>query len=86
MTETIALELCTQEFQQKQLKIRLNGFIMNYNNNNYIVTLHHNLPIHEFTIPSKQIKPTIKFNPLWNECIILETEESLKDSNGPKLS
>lgn len=75
MTETIALELCTQEFQQKQLKIRLNGFIMNYNNNNYIVTLHHNLPIHEFTIPSKQIKPTIKFNPLWNECIILETED-----------
>jgi len=75
MTETIALELCTQEFQQKQLKIRLNGFIVNYNNNNYIVTLHHNLPIHEFTIPSKQIKPTVKFNPLWNECILLETED-----------
>ena len=75
MTETIALELCTQEFQQKQLKISLNGFIMNYNNNNYIITLHHNLPIHEFTIPSKQIKPTIKFNPLWNECTILETED-----------
>ena len=75
MTETIALELCTQEFQQKQLKIRLNGFVMNYNNNNFIITLHHNLPIQEFIIPSKQIKPTIKYNPLWNECILLETDD-----------
>ena len=75
MAETMTLELCTQPFQDQHVKIELSGFIITYNSNEYIVTLHHNLPIHDITINDMQIKPSIKCNPLWNETLILEAND-----------
>lgn len=75
MAETITLELCTQAFQGQQIKIELNGFLMTFGSNDYIVTLHHNLPIHEIIISDPQMKPNILFNPMWNESLILDAND-----------
>ena len=45
MLDTIPLILNTESFYDKSLKISINGFVFKYNNNKYIITLNHNLPI-----------------------------------------
>jgi hypothetical protein len=53
----------------------MKGTIINYENKEYIITLHHNIPIEMITVNKK---PTnIKINSLWNESLILETNEDL---------
>lgn len=73
MEDTINLNLITQEFESKQLKVNVKGFILNYENKNYIITLHHNLPIHCVNIvDNESMMLSIKINSGWNECLILD--------------
>jgi len=39
------LTLISSKFLNKHIEIQLKGFIFNFLNINYIITLHHNLPI-----------------------------------------
>ena len=72
MENTIDLNFITQEFESKQLKVNVKGFVLNYENKNYIITLHHNLPIHSINIVGNESILSIKINSRWNECLILD--------------
>lgn len=79
MVDTLDIELTTQSFESKNISINMKGTIINYENKKYIITLHHNIPIEIVTVNKK---PTnIKINTMWNESLILETNEDLFSYN-----
>ena len=56
---TLEIKLLTQQFIDKKLKIILNGFIFNFSKKNYIITLHHNLPIDNVSSTIDNVSNTI---------------------------
>jgi hypothetical protein len=70
MTSVIPLQILTEQFYRKQLKMNLNGFFIKYNKKIHLVTVHHNLPIK--TVMYENNKLEININSCWNELLILE--------------
>jgi len=73
--DTIDIELTTQEFNGYSFISKLKGFILEYNNVKYIISIHHNLPIKK--ILHNDIELTVIINSYWSEILILEYNLSL---------
>jgi hypothetical protein len=72
-SDAVDLDLITQDFNSKKIHMKIKGVMISYNNMQYCVTLHHNLPIskvilQEITLP--------KFSDTgWNESVILDCND-----------
>jgi hypothetical protein len=62
-----------QEFLNKYLKLNLISFVLNYYKKNYLISVHHHLPINSVYNLFDQ-KLNIKVNSCWSEVLILETD------------
>jgi hypothetical protein len=69
----MAIKLKTQTFLNKNLEQKLYSFILNYKKINYIISLHHNLPIDK-VYNDLNIELNIKVNSCWSEVLILQTD------------
>ena len=69
----MAIKLKTQTFLNKNLEQKLYSFILNYNKNNYLISLHHHLPIDK-VFNDLDIELNIKVNSCWSEVLILQTD------------
>ena len=72
MSEIIKVKLETQTINRKKLTLSLNGFILNYMNKNYVITVHHNLPI-DSVLHENSVE--IVRNSGWSEILICSTNE-----------
>lgn len=79
MVDTFDIELTTQSFESKNISINMKGTIINYENKQYIITLHHNIPVEMVSVNKKP--SNIKINSMWNESLILESDEELSSNN-----
>jgi hypothetical protein len=79
MDSTISLEIITEAFYRKQIKMHLKGFNFTFNKKTYLITVHHNLPIK--TVKSNDIELNIHINSGWNEILILEPSTNLLCKN-----
>lgn len=72
MTDQILpLRLKTQIFLNKFLEQKLNGFVLNYQKINYLISVHHHLPID--SVYNSNQKLVIKVDSCWSEVLIMET-------------
>jgi hypothetical protein len=55
------------------------GFDFNYNNKNYIISVHHGLPIINSLLDDIELE--ILHNPIWNELIIFNNSKIIKKTN-----
>ena len=70
----MAIKIKTQSFLNKFLEQKLNSFVLNYNKINYIISVHHQLPIESVSdIHDKKLN--IKINSCWSEVLIMETDD-----------
>jgi hypothetical protein len=69
----MALKIKTQTFLNKFDIGNLNSFILNYQKTNYLISVHHNLPIDSVYDWNNQ-KLKIKVNSCWSEVLIMETD------------
>lgn len=72
-SEIIPLKLKTQNFLNNFLEKKLNGFILNYKEINYLISIHHYLPIESMSTLDN-IPLLIKINSCWSEVLIMETK------------
>ena len=79
MDNTIQLQLITEPFYNKQLKLSVKGFPIQYNKKKYLITVHHNLPIK--TVKHEDAELQININSCWNELLILEPTSSIRSNN-----
>lgn len=77
MKEIIPLNLYTDSFYDKSLKISLNGFIFKKNDNYHLITIHHNLPINKVKYDDQLLN--IKINSNWSEILILDLPNNYID-------
>lgn len=68
MTNILDLQLFTQTFNKKVYENNLNGFILSYNNSNYIISVHHFLPIDKVMTNNSNLD--IIVNSCWSEILI----------------
>jgi len=69
----MAITIKTQSFLNKFLEQKLSSFVLNYKKINYLISVHHHLPIEKvFNEHDKQIK--IKVNSCWSEVLIMESD------------
>ena len=59
------------------MSVSLNGFIFKFNNKNYIISIHHNLPIKSVYYDNSLLN--IKINSNWSEILILDLPSILND-------
>jgi hypothetical protein len=64
----LSLNLITQSFITDKLELTSTGFILRYDNQNYIITVHHFLPINKIHNNNDELE--IIFNSTWNELLI----------------
>ena len=64
------LTLILSKFLNKHIEIQLKGFVFNFLNTNYIITLHHNLPIENVLHNTNSMDILINSN--WSEILILD--------------
>lgn len=69
----MTLTIRTQSFLNKYNIQNLNSFILNYQKTNYLISVHHNLPI-DSVYDSNYQKLNIKVNSCWSEVLIIETD------------
>jgi hypothetical protein len=74
MTQTININIETQEYLSKSIMQKLSGFIINVNKNNYIITIHHFLPIQKVTEADTKQELTIAVNSCWSEILVLNSK------------
>ena len=64
---------------KKPIILNLNGFLLDYNNKKYLISVHHNLPINCIRTQDDEIL-RIKINSCWSEILIIEpTKKILSD-------
>lgn len=68
----LTLNLITQPFIDDKIEFTISGFILKYNNKNYIVSVHHFLPIDK--IHNNEDEIDILINSRWNELLICNCE------------
>lgn len=71
--EVLQINIETQIFQNKILKQQLNSFVLNYNKINYLISLHHFLPINKLYNNLNNEELTIKINSCWSEVLVINT-------------
>ncbi len=71
--ETVNLKINMQTFISSDLESKLNGFILNYNGVNYIVSVHHFLPIRSVYDLDTNNELPILINSCWSEILILDS-------------
>jgi len=71
--EILPLNIKIQPFLNKTLEKNLNGFILNYKNVNYLISVHHNLPIDSVYNSLNDDKLSIKIDSCWSEILIMDT-------------
>jgi len=71
INEIILLKIKTQLFLNKTIEQKLNSFILNYNKQNYIISLHHNLPVDSVHTLIDNMKLDIYINSCWSEVLIM---------------
>jgi len=69
----MAIKIKTQSFLNKFLEQKLNSFILNYKKINYMISVHHHLPIETVTTDYDQ-ELNIKINSCWSEVLVMDTE------------
>jgi len=72
--DTLTLKITTQKLNGDQLENIFSGFILNYNNKNHVITIHHFLPISKVYDMDSNNELTININSSWSEALILETD------------
>ncbi len=72
--ETLTLKIKTQKLNNDELENTVTGFILNHNNKNHIITIHHFLPISKVYDMETNNELAIKINSSWSEALILETD------------
>ena len=68
----MAIKIKTQSFLNRFLEQKLNSFVLNYKKINYLISVHHHLPIETITDNYEQ-KLNIKVNSCWSEVLVMET-------------
>jgi hypothetical protein len=74
VNEILSFKIKTQTFLNKFLEQKLNGFILNYKKINYLISVHHNLPIDSVYNLLDQEKINININSGWSEALIMDTK------------
>jgi hypothetical protein len=72
--QTLTLKILSQKFNGQNIKTTTYGFVLNYNGKNYIITVHHFLPIYKIFDFETNNELNIEINSSWNEGLILDTE------------
>jgi hypothetical protein len=72
--QTLTLKILSQKFNGQNIKNTTYGFVLNYNGKNYIITIHHFLPIYKIFDFETNNELNIEINSSWNEGLILDTE------------
>ena len=71
--ETLSILLETQTFLSINLKQKLNSFVLNYNKTNYLISVHHFLPVKCIYNSINNDELTIKINSCWSEILVIDT-------------
>lgn len=71
--ETLGIVIETQPFLKINLKQNLNSFVLNYNKINYLITVHHFLPIKSVYNSLNDDELIIKINSCWSEILVIDT-------------
>lgn len=69
----LTLTLKSKQFDQQEVESIVTGFILNYNGQNHVITIHNFLPIDQ-VYDELDNELNIKINSSWNEGLILSTE------------
>lgn len=70
----MAIKIKTQSFLNKFLEQHLNSFVLNYKKKNYLISVHHQLPIDTVsTIHNQKLK--IIVDSCWSEVLIMDTDD-----------
>jgi len=72
--ETLPLNIKTQIFLNKNLEQKLNSFVLNYQKNNYLISVHHQLPINSVYNLLNNKELNIKINSCWSEVLIMDIQ------------
>jgi hypothetical protein len=81
--QEIEIQAMLYKNTEELIKIILDGFIINYKNNNYLISVHHNLPLKKESFLVKinnsiVFTSSIQYRPLWNEILILNCNNNVK--------
>ena len=71
---TIQLIIKPQQFIPNEYQEELTGFLLQYNDSIYGITVHHNLPIETLYNPETKIPLDILVNSCWSEALIFKTD------------
>lgn len=80
MDYTINLKIECQEYLTKSISQSISGFIFNYNNKNYIVSVHHFLPIKKVLETEFNQELSILINSSWSELLVLDSKYTNLDT------
>ncbi len=69
----MTLKIITQPLNSRMIENLVTGFILNHENSNYIISVHHFLPINAVLEYESETPLNIKINSSWSEALILET-------------
>jgi hypothetical protein len=72
--QILSIKIKTQIFLNKFLEQNLKSFVLNYKKVNYLISVHHNLPIDSVYNLSNQEKLNITVNSGWSEVLVLDTQ------------
>jgi hypothetical protein len=64
--------------QREKVTVQLKGIVINYENNNYIISIHQGLPIKKIIIKDKEYLKYIYC--AWNDLIIIPIDETISDT------
>ncbi len=67
---SIDINIITDNFYDKQIKMNLVGTVIKYNSKKYLITVHHNLPI--YLVKHKTTNLNVLIDSCWNELLVLE--------------
>ncbi len=69
----MTLKIITQPLNSRMIENSVTGFILNHENSNHIISVHHFLPINAVLEYESETPLNIKINSSWSEALILET-------------
>ena len=72
-SEVLQIHIETSIFLNKSLKQKLNSFVLNYNKCNYLISVHHFLPIKCIYNCLNNDELIIKINSCWSEVLVINT-------------
>lgn len=75
MSQTLSLNMECQEYLSKSINQIMSGFIINTTGKNYIVTVHHFLPIKKVIETETNQELPILINSSWSEMLVLDSKD-----------